>query len=405
MKNIIVFSGHYDVKNNGSTKEVDENLVKYIDLDGYQVIWIGVGVNKKLQTKLPNIIIDINEGFLLLKIISKTLHFLRKFNLISNSNLQYSLFVLYDYFFLRCVSKRKIIIDQSILVVRNGAATRFISKFKKRGLKVIIHAQWLHPVFQKENVERAYLKLGINFIQKSSKLLKRQKLDFLLTDKIWTFSELGARTFINEGIDKDKILIQNLGANKNKFYFRKATKREGSKRYKLLFVGNISPEKGVDFFLEYLLKMNSLVTDITFLGKVESNFKDYFFNQIAELKRIGINCEVKFGKSYEEYVEADLLVLPSVHDSFGLVISEALMSGLPAFVSTNSGASELIKNHCQGDVFNFNNMEEFAGKIKMLHKKKSFFMMNRKKLSQESQFLDWENVYIELSEKIRHELL
>jgi len=403
MKNVIVFSGHYDVKNNGSTKEVDENLVKYIDLEGYMVVWIGVGVNKKIKTNLVNRIIDINEEYQILTLITRVLNVLKRSNLISNSNFQYLLFVLYDYFLLKCISKKKISTKESVLVVRNGAATRFVSKFKKTGLKTIIHAQWLHPIFQKKNVEKAYSDLGICFNQKNSKLLKRQKLDFLLADKIWTFSNFGASTFVKEGVLKEKMLIQVLGADKEKFSFVKGEVKEKSvESFKLLFVGNISPEKGVDFFLEYLLTKNKKVTNVTFLGSIETKFKEYFFKKINELCETGLNCEVKSGNSSDEYLEADILVLPSVHDSFGLVVAEALMSGLPVLVSSNSGAFELIERDSQGEVFLCNNMNDFSEKIDILSEKRSYF--NKEELSQESQILDWECIYKNFSNKISNEL-
>jgi|SaaInlStandDraft_1057018.scaffolds.fasta_scaffold00979_8 glycosyltransferase involved in cell wall biosynthesis len=406
MKSIIIFSGHYNVKVNGSTKEVDENLVKYIDLKKHQVVWIGVGVNKEIDTNLTNRIIDINDEYKILKLFVKFLNMMKRINLLSNSSVQYLLFVLYDYFLLKCVYKNKINIKDSILIARNASATRFISKLKGKGLKTIIHAQWLHPKFQKKNVEKAYSNLGISFNQKSFKLLKRQTLDFILADKIWTFSKFGANTFIRKGVPKEKIMIHKLGADKNKFNYLKNRLNEivELKSFKILFVGNISPEKGVDFFLEYLMKSKLEGLKVTFLGNVEKNFNNYFFKNINKLLDKGIHCEVKSGDSSHEYLNADLLILPSIHDSFGLVVPEALMSGLPVLVSSNSGASELIKNNYQGQIFSSNNMEDFSCKLENLIKNKFFFRENKKSLSQKSQVFDWESVYNDFSKKILNEL-
>ena len=42
------------------------------------------------------------------------------------------------------------------------------------------------------------------------------------------------------------------------------------------------------------------------------------------------------------YGAADIAVLPSIYDPFGTVVIEAMASGLPAVVSTGSGARELV---------------------------------------------------------------
>ena len=41
-----------------------------------------------------------------------------------------------------------------------------------------------------------------------------------------------------------------------------------------------------------------------------------------------------------EYEEADALVLPSIHDPWGLVVNEAMAAGLPVVVSSAAGAAD-----------------------------------------------------------------
>jgi glycosyltransferase involved in cell wall biosynthesis len=45
---------------------------------------------------------------------------------------------------------------------------------------------------------------------------------------------------------------------------------------------------------------------------------------------------------------ADMLVHPTIYDSFGLVVAEAMAHGIPAVVTTNAGVSELIKHRESG---------------------------------------------------------
>ncbi len=48
------------------------------------------------------------------------------------------------------------------------------------------------------------------------------------------------------------------------------------------------------------------------------------------------------------YKENDVLILPSVSETWGLVVEEALYFGLPVIVSQNCGAVELVENERNG---------------------------------------------------------
>ena len=56
-------------------------------------------------------------------------------------------------------------------------------------------------------------------------------------------------------------------------------------------------------------------------------------------------------KNVERYfAAADVFLFPTVYDSFGMVIAEAMASGLPVVVSAAAGAAELIKHGVNGFV-------------------------------------------------------
>ena len=48
------------------------------------------------------------------------------------------------------------------------------------------------------------------------------------------------------------------------------------------------------------------------------------------------------------YAAADLFLFPTFYDAFGLVVTEALASGLPVVCSREAGAAELIEDGLRG---------------------------------------------------------
>ena len=79
----------------------------------------------------------------------------------------------------------------------------------------------------------------------------------------------------------------------------------------------------------------------------------------AKAKKIGIGNFVRFTGMIKEnlphlYRSANLFVLPSKFDTFGIVVIEALVSGLSVFVSETTGASDLLDPNSNDQIIPFN---------------------------------------------------
>ena len=63
---------------------------------------------------------------------------------------------------------------------------------------------------------------------------------------------------------------------------------------------------------------------------------------------------------------ADCLVLPSKHDGWGTVVSEALISGVPAICSDTCGVAEVVKLSNYGGVFRSGNIDDLVKNLKVV---------------------------------------
>ena len=120
----------------------------------------------------------------------------------------------------------------------------------------------------------------------------------------------------------------------------------------ILYVGRLEPHKGVHFLIEAFCSVAEILNDVSILivgsGSEEAKLKE-------ECRKKGIIKRVKFVgyKQPDElpryYSASDLFVFPTLWDPFGLVVTEALASGVPVICSPYAGAAEdLIREDCNG---------------------------------------------------------
>lgn len=136
------------------------------------------------------------------------------------------------------------------------------------------------------------------------------------------------------------------------------------KGYKIiLFVGRITIQKGPDYFIKLARRVADFDDKVIFLIAGSGDMK----NQVLEeAVGMGIGDKVFFagfvrgGELSAVYRSADLYIMPSVSEPFGLTPLEALHHGTPVLVSKQSGVSEVINNAFKAD---FWDVDDMANKV------------------------------------------
>lgn len=106
----------------------------------------------------------------------------------------------------------------------------------------------------------------------------------------------------------------------------------------LLFVSRIHKVKGLMKLLKAWEQINSEGWQLKIAGPKEGGHQDEleaYINQ-HHLKNISFLGSLNDEKKWREYVNADLFVLPTYSENFGVVVAEAMAAGLP--VITTKGA-------------------------------------------------------------------
>jgi glycosyltransferase involved in cell wall biosynthesis len=137
----------------------------------------------------------------------------------------------------------------------------------------------------------------------------------------------------------------------------------------LLCVATISPVKGHDVLVEALSGVRDLDWTCTCAGAttVDADFAALVAERAALhglTERVRIRGALSGAALDLAYAEADLLVLPSRAETYGMVVTEALARGLPVIASDVGGVSEALGAERPGALVPADNPAALAGALR-----------------------------------------
>jgi len=159
----------------------------------------------------------------------------------------------------------------------------------------------------------------------------------------------------------------------------------------VLFVGRITIQKGPDYFIKVAQRVLEYNPDALF---IISGSGDMEYQIIRMAANMGIGDKVVFagfvrGEELNQlYRAADMFVMPSVSEPFGLTALEALANGTPILVSKQSGVSEVLTHALKSD---FWDIDDMADKILSVIESKGLHDTLGELGSRDVEHLTWES--------------
>lgn len=180
----------------------------------------------------------------------------------------------------------------------------------------------------------------------------------------------------------------------------------------ILSVGRIDPVKGFDvllFALKMLLHDHPELTDTICLWIVGGDVGEDKSNWSSELQTLdrlrvtlGLSTSVKFVNAQHQehlpnfYNAAEVVVMPSHYESFGMVALEALACGKPVIATDVTGISPMLKTFTAGHVISANNPIQLSKALFHViteHDKYTNDHIDRKKLDWSTMAMAMKKVY------------
>lgn len=132
-----------------------------------------------------------------------------------------------------------------------------------------------------------------------------------------------------------------------------------------------SETKGIDFLLDALRSCDKNVRFI-----IAGFYKnDYDFTKISpELINKGeFRGEMQFKEVLKCYLSSHIYIQPSMYESFGLPVLEAMYLGIPVIVSKGAGVSELLTNDVDSIIVDYDDVDGMKGAIEKLLEDQDYY--------------------------------
>jgi glycosyltransferase involved in cell wall biosynthesis len=222
----------------------------------------------------------------------------------------------------------------------------------------IIHTHLFQPrfyttvahLFSKKSVLIAHKHNNVN-IKKHNVFIFLEMLSIIFNQKVIAISQSVKQSLIKyEFVPEKKIDVIYNGIECHNFYENiNKSKILNEKKIIIGTICRLERQKGLKYLL---LAMKIILTK--FPGaKLEIIGDGTLLNELQELsKKLGIsNSVIFFGKFTDVkpfYKRMDVFVLPSLYEGFGIVLLEAMASGVPVIASNVDGIKEVVQDEING---------------------------------------------------------
>jgi len=186
-----------------------------------------------------------------------------------------------------------------------------------------------------------------------------QAADVVIANSNWTKKNIIEQYKIDPG----KIEVVHWGIDPENPYYGLNQLSPFNDEKVVLFLGRITIQKGPDYFVEVANKVLKHLPNTKFVVAGSGDMFERMINRAADLNILSKFVFTGFlsgADVHKAFQMADLYVMPSVSEPFGLVALESLKNGTPILISKQSGVSEVVNHALKTD---FWDVDEMANKI------------------------------------------
>jgi glycosyltransferase involved in cell wall biosynthesis len=232
------------------------------------------------------------------------------------------------------------------------------STARRRGALSVCDVRSAHPRAQLASVVPFLARRGLEYRLPEAGILARLERAFAEADLIVCNSDYTRTTFLEQGLPEERVAAVPLGCDLAAFEPAPAP----PERFTVLFVGRERYAKGALDLAEAARSL-SPHSRLWFSGDPDPVTIQALARTNAEVRFLG---PLPTDRTSEIYRQASVLALPSYSDGFGMVVLEAMASGLPVVVSDRVGAAGPVAEGDAGFVVGAGDVDALGERLRAL---------------------------------------
>ncbi|KHO50967.1 MAG: group 1 glycosyl transferase [archaeon GW2011_AR13] len=181
-------------------------------------------------------------------------------------------------------------------------------------------------------------------------------------DQIIAISDYTKKQIVKHyGISPKKVIVIHNGTQFEEFILNEVSNLKKSKKI-VLSLGRITLQKGIDYLISAARIVLKYDRNVIFVIAGNGDMYEEIVRKVSDMGIADNFIFTGWVKDKNEikkmYSMADLFIMPSVSEPFGLVPLEAQMCGTPSLISKQSGVAEIFSNCLKADFWDVNDMAD-----------------------------------------------
>ena len=231
----------------------------------------------------------------------------------------------------------------------------------------------------------------------SKKQLDDSVFEVKLSDFAVGASTFTLKTLIKQGMTENCVHMAPYGVNIKDFKPRNNFRKIDKMRF--LFVGSFSQRKGISYLLQAFKELEDEGENFS-LTMTGRGIMDYELVKSYNLKCLETHVNLPLEELVKLMQESDVFVFPSICEGFGLVLIQAMATGMPLITTYNTSGPDFIEEGKDGFLIETQDIEAIKNKVRyFLQNPEEVKRMGQNAISKSKDFT-WERFSSEIIKSV-----